>query len=270
MSAAALDAGAAPPPSSFLGSEEEEKAIDRRLEAIEKIEGRKTRKRKWKGKLGWALFGVAAAANFAQSFTTASLFPLKETRHAYTVLRDDGTAQVYRTTWDLPPRKTEELIQATMVRYTRACTEWSWVHARTDYDLCMALSQGERKEEHARLMDRRANPNAPENVYGQTGFVRMIPTGVRRIGPNTVRVYYIEVAVARPGAPPRSRRMVAVHDYVPVAEMPADLKLNEPIADVQVVRTEIGADTSPIALNPELAPAQGAPATPAPQEGARR
>ena len=250
-----------PPPSAFMGSQAEEEAIDKRLAHIERIEGRKTRGRKWTGKLGWVLCAVFGCGNVAQSFVTASLFPLKERVHTYTVLRDDGTAQVHKTSWDLPPRKTEELIQATAVRYTVNCNEWSWVHARAQYDYCLALSQNDRKEEHAQWMNRETNPQAPENVYGQDGFVRVIPTGVSRMGPgrNTIRVFYIEVAVARRGAPPRSRRMVAVHDYVPVPELPADLKLSEPMADIQIIRSQVGPDTNPLELNPQLAPQAAAP-----------
>jgi type IV secretory pathway component VirB8 len=260
----------APPPSAFLPSPEEEAERDRRDRAIDQVEGRKIRKRRWVGRLGWAVAGVAIGANFAQSFVTASLFPLKEIKHAYTVLRDDGTAQVYRTTWDLPESKTDELIQATAVRYTKTCESWSWVHAREDYNLCIAISAGERHAQYRDYMDPVKNPNAPQNKLGQHGLVRIFPTGVRRVGQHTIRVFYIRVERERPDTPPKITRMVAVHDYAPVTELPADLKLNEPLADVLFVRTETSVDTSPIALNPELAPQQTPSPDALPQGAVRR
>lgn len=243
----------APPPGAFLGTSSEEEKIDRDLAEIERVEGRKVRSRKWKGRAAWALFVAAVGANFAQSFVTATLLPLKEVQHRYTVLRDDGTSAVYRTTWDLPASKAEELIQATAVKYTERCESWSWAHARYDYDVCLALSRGVRHEQYKAYMDRKTNPKAPANTYGQEGWVRFFPAGVQRIGPNSIRVFFVLVDQERPGGPLRERRLKAVHDYVPVKELPADLKQFEPVADIQFVRTEISEDTSPMALNPELA-----------------
>lgn len=241
----------APPPGAFLGSESEEAAIDRTLAAIDKVEGKKVRRRKWKGWIGWGVAGVLLAANVAQGFTIASLFPLKEVRHNFTLLREDGTSQVLQSSWDLPPSKLEQLIQATAVRYTTNCESWSWVHAKPQYDFCLALSAGSRERQYLGHMDRQNNPRAPQTIYGQAGVVRIIPTGVSRIAPNSIRVLYIR-AETWPGDPARQPvivRKIATLDYMPVRELPADLRRFEPTADVKFVRMEVSDDATPFDLN---------------------
>lgn len=243
----------APPPAAFLGSEAEEAAVDRRLRAVEQAEGQRSRRRRWTGRAGWAIAAVAIGANFAQSFVTASLFPLKEIRHQFTVLREDGTSQVLRSTWDLPADKSEQLIQATAVKYAQRCESWSWVHAQAEYDFCLGLSAASRRLQYAETMDPTKNRRAPQTIYGQRGVVRIIPTGASRIGPNSIRVLYLRAEQA-PDTPPVVTRHVATVDYAPIQELPANLRLMEPVADILVVRFQIDLDSSPLDLNPALAP----------------
>lgn len=246
-----------PPPAAFLGSPAEEAEIDKRLAAVQAIEGKKTRGRKWTGRLGWGVAGFLLVGNVAQSIVTASLFPLKEIRHQFTVLRDDGTAQALTSSWDLPAEKSEQLIQATAVKYAQACGSWSWVHAKQDYDFCLGMAGPTRAAEVAAMFDPTRNKEAPQNTFGQQGVVRIIPSGVRRTGPNTIRVHYMRVA-QRPNEQATLSRHMAILDYAPVAELPASLRTMEPAADILFVRAQIDADINPIELNPELAQPQGA------------
>lgn len=246
-----------PPPAAFLGSPAEEAEIDKRLAAVEAIEGRKARGRKWTGRLGWGVAGLLLVGNVAQSIVTASLFPLKEIRHQFTVLRDDGTSQALTSSWDLPPEKSEQLIQGTAVKYAVACGSWSWVHAKADYDFCQGMSAGGRSAEVSAMFDPTRNKEAPQNTFGQHGVVRIIPSGVRRVAPNSIRVHYTRIAQL-PNERATMTRHLAVFDYVPVAELPANLRMMEPAADILFVRAQIDTDINPVELNPELAQPQGA------------
>jgi type IV secretory pathway component VirB8 len=227
--------GAVPPAPLFGASQNLDAEMQAALQEAREEAARVNRNRKWTGKVGWVAAAVGWTVAGALAVGIAALFPLRRDVHHYTVLNSaDNTAAVFRSTWDLPASKREELILATAANYVRACERYDYYQLRADYLYCAGLSIGGRLAEYDALM-KADNPAGPQAVLGTRG-TRIIRTETPvRYAANAIRVPFSAVT-AKPGEAPVQHSRYVILDYVDVQQLPTSLKLQHPSADILFFR----------------------------------
>lgn len=138
---------------------------------------------------------ISLAANLAQAIDEARRGP-PEVQTVFFGIMEDGTVDTALSYRDLSQTEREAVLKDMAWTYVRACEEYSYAHAKQNFDLCKAMSDEPVKEAFIAkwfLPNNKDAPESPQKAFGEKGQIDL----QRITAPVFVRDHVIQVRYKR-------------------------------------------------------------------------